>query len=94
MRLRNTYRIVVLHWTASRKTTSDQMCAMLKYWLDTAVDPPPSYAVHSGHLHIAKCLINKQGCNPSCLDENRLTPLHCAAMKRHIDIVKFLTLER
>ena len=50
--------------------------------------------VQSGHFHIVRYLINEQGCNPSCLDEHKYTPLHHAAISGHIDIVKFLTVEK
>ena len=53
-----------------------------------------TYLTQSGHFHIVKYLIDEQGCNPSCLDEYKYTPLHCAAMSGHIDIVKFLTVEK
>ena len=45
-------------------------------------------------INTVKYLTDKQGCNPSCLDELKYTPFHCAAMKGHIDIVKFLTMEK
>ena len=44
---------------------------------------PFHYAAQFGHLHIAKYLTDEQGCNPSCLDEHKYTPLHCAALKGH-----------
>ena len=53
-----------------------------------------TYLAQSGHFHIVKYLIDEQGCNPSCLDENKYTPLHHAAMTGHIDIVKFFTVEK
>ena len=53
-----------------------------------------TYLAQSGHFHIDKYLIDEQGCNPSCLDEYKYTPLHHAAMSEHIDIVKFLTVEK
>ena len=39
-------------------------------------------------------VIDEQGCNPSCLDEYKYTPLHCAAMSRSMNVVKFLTVEK
>ena len=33
-------------------------------------------------------------CIPSCLHDLRFTPLHRAAMEGHMNIVKFLTVER
>ena len=33
-------------------------------------------------------------CNPPCLDDLRYTSLHRAAMKGHMNIVKFLTMEK
>ena len=55
---------------------------------------PLHCAAEFGHLHIVKYLIDEQGCNPSCLDEDKYTPLHCAAIKGHINVVKFLTMEK
>ena len=45
-------------------------------------------------MHIVKYLIDEQGCDPSCLKEDKGTPLHCAARNGHLDIVKFLILEK
>ena len=39
-------------------------------------------------------VIDEQGCNPSCLNEYKYTPLHCAAMSRSMNVVKFLTVEK
>ena len=57
---------------------------------------PLHCAVHSGHLHIVKYLIDEEGCNQSDLDldERNETLLHCAATKGHMEIVKFLTVEK
>ena len=43
-----------------------------------------------GHLCIMKYLIDEQGCDPSCLDRNQQSPLHCAGHNGQLDIVKFL----
>ena len=39
-------------------------------------------------------MIDKQGCNPSCLDDLKSTPLHHAAAKGHVDIVEFLIVHK
>ena len=39
-------------------------------------------------------MIDEQGCNPSCLDDLKSTPLHHAVARGHIDTVKFLTVEK
>ena len=39
-----------------------------------------------------KYLIDEQGRDPSCLDEDKETPLHYAARKGHVQILNFLTL--
>ena len=52
------------------------------------------YAAAFGHLHIVKYLTDKQGCNPSCLDENKCIQLHYAAINGHMDIVKFFTVRK
>ena len=39
-------------------------------------------------------MIDERGCNPSSLDRDERTPLHYAARNGHLDVVKFLTLEK
>ena len=58
------------------------------------VEPLSTMLLNLVHLHIVKYLIDQQGCNPSCLDDYGYTPLHCATVKEHIDIVKFFTVEK
>ena len=50
--------------------------------------------IEFGYLHIVKYLIDEQGCNPSCLDDLKCTPLHYAAMNGQIEIMKFITIEK
>ena len=48
------------------------------------------YAAAFGHLHIVKYLTDKQGCNPSRLDEKNMykcTPLHYAAINGHCEVL-------
>ena len=39
-------------------------------------------------------MIDEQGCNPSCLDVLKYTPLHLAAAVGDVDIIRFLTVEK
>ena len=39
-------------------------------------------------------VIDEQGYNPSCLDEYKYTPLHCASMSGSMNVLKFLTVEK
>ena len=41
-----------------------------------------------------KFFVEQIKCNPSHMDKDKLTPLHLAAEKGHLDIVKYLTLEQ
>ena len=45
---------------------------------------PLHTAAECGHLHIVKYLTDEQGCNPSCLNDLKHTPLHFAAWNGHI----------
>ena len=53
-------------------------------------------AARGGHLHniIMKYLIENLHCDPSHLDNEKVTPLHTAAQWRQLYIVKYLTLEQ
>ena len=56
---------------------------------------PLHYAAVSGHLHIAKYLIEgKAAIHHVWINKSALAPLHCAAIKEHMDIVKFLIVEK
>ena len=46
------------------------------------------------YINIVKYLTDEQSCNPSCLDDLKFTPLHCATLIGHIDTVRFLALEK
>ena len=41
-----------------------------------------------------KYLIDDQNCDPSQPNENKITPLHSAALKGHLNVVKFLTVDK
>ena len=57
-----------------------------------------NYAVYNTFLLscylLLRKVIDEQGCNPSCLNEYKYTPLHCAAMSGSMNVVKFLTVKK
>ena len=50
-------------------------------------------ASREGHLHVVRYLVEHHGCDPSCTDEEGITPLHLACQEGHMDIVSYLTTE-
>ena len=69
-----------------------------KAWSITKLNMAPDRSlVHTasreGHLHVVRYLVEHHGCDPSCTDEEGITPLHLACQEGHIDIVSYLTTE-
>ena len=49
-------------------------------------------ALH-GKLQVFKYFITERNCNPACLGQLRLTPLHLASEQGHLDVVELLAAE-
>ena len=47
----------------------------------------------NGHLHVVRYLVEHHGCDPSCKDDEGITPLHLACQEGHLDIVSYLITE-
>ena len=44
----------------------------------------------NGHIELAETLISDFGLDPMCVDDNKNTPLHCAARNGHLGVVRML----
>ena len=52
------------------------------------------YAARFGQLGVLKYFIEERGCNPTNKDNRAMTPLHDAALGKHLDIVRYLVAEQ
>ena len=50
-------------------------------------------ASREGHLHVVRYLVEHHGCDPSCKDDEGITPLYLACQEGHMDIVSYLITE-
>ena len=57
-------------------------------------DRTPLHACEEGHLDVAKYLVEEGKADPSCQDENGVTPLHLAIFNGHLQVVQYLILEK
>ena len=51
-------------------------------------------ASQKGHLDVVKYLVEESMVDPSCQDEDGVTPLHLATENGHLQVVKYLTQEK
>ena len=51
---------------------------------------PLHSACESGHLDVAKYLIEEQQCDPACRNNNSWTPLRLACRNGHLEVAKYL----